>query len=132
METKITFPRAHSSLSAAAVACMLFAGSVMGNDKDHTVIVSLHVSAEGLDLSQPADARRFYTRLENAAWVVCTHGNRVGLEPVDNPTGCRQKALGNAIHSVKAPLLTQIYLESHTLREAAAQGIDVPAQVAAK
>jgi hypothetical protein len=30
------------------------------------------------------------------------------------------------------PLLTQVYLETHTLRQAAAHGIDVPAQVAAK
>jgi hypothetical protein len=29
-------------------------------------------------------------------------------------------------------LLTQVYLETHTLREAAAHGIDVPVQVAAK
>lgn len=82
--------------------------------------------------TKSADARTLYARLADAAKVVCTDGNRVGLEPVDDLTDCRQRALGNAIRSVKAPLLTQIYLANHTLREAAAVGIDVPAQVAAK
>jgi len=30
------------------------------------------------------------------------------------------------------PLLTQVYLETHTLRQAAAYGIEAPAQLAAK
>ncbi len=46
--------------------------------------------------------------------------------------GCYEKALGNAVRSANMPLLTQVYLETHTLREAAARGIDVPVQMAAK
>jgi UrcA family protein len=130
MATNIPVPRARSLMGAAAVACTLFAGSVAANDKE--VTVAFHVSTKGLDLSQPADARKFYTRLEEAARVVCTDGNRVGLEPVDDLIGCRQRALGNAIHSAKTPLLTHIYLENHTLRDAAVLGIDVSAQLAAK
>jgi UrcA family protein len=117
-------------MGAAAVACTLFAGIVAAKDKE--VTVAFHVSTKGLDLSQPADARKFYTRLEEAARLVCTDGTRVGLEPVDDLTGCRRRALGNAIRSAKAPLLTQIYLENHTLRDAATLGIDVSAQLAAK
>jgi UrcA family protein len=128
--TKTAVLRARSLMGAAAVACTLFAGIVAAKDKE--VTVAFHVSTKGLDLSQPADAHKFYTRLEVAARVVCTNGNRVGLEPVDDLTSCRQRALGNAIRSTKAPLLTRIYLENHTLRDAAALGIDASTQLAAK
>jgi UrcA family protein len=115
-------------LATAVVACTLFAGNVAAKD----VAVAIQVSARGLHLSQPAGAQMFYTRLEHAARVVCTHGNRVGLQPSPDPNGCREKALGDAIRSANMPLLTQVYLATHTLREAAARGIDVPVQVAAK
>ena len=132
MATKTAVPKARSLIGAAAVACTLFAGGATAKDKGDTVIVAIHVSTKGIDLSQPADARRFHARLEHAARVACTSGDRVGLEPVDDLTGCYQKALGNAIRSAKAPLLTQIYLEDHTPRDAAAYGIEVPAQIVAK
>ena len=129
MHTRTAVISARSVLGAAAVACTLLAGNAAAA-KDHNVTVAIHVSTEGLDLSQPADARTFYTRLENASWVACTRGNRVNLVPVDDVKGCYEEALGGAIRSAKAPTLTQIYLATHTLQEAAARGIDVPAQIA--
>jgi UrcA family protein len=130
MYTKTAVMSARSILGAAAVACTLFAGSVAASD--HRITVAIHVSTQGLDLSQPAGAQQFYTRLQHAARVACTHGNRVDLKPSPDPVGCYERALGNAIQSANVPLLTQAYLETHTLREAAARGIDVPAQMAAK
>ena len=130
MYTKTAGMSARSVLGAAAIACTLFAGNVVAGD--HGVTVAIHVSTQGLDLSQPAGAQMFYTRLEYAARVVCTHGNRVGLQPSPDPKSCYEKALGDAIRSANMPLLTQVYLATHTLREAAARGIDVPVQVAAK
>lgn len=117
-------------LGAAAIACTLLAGNVAA--RDHEVTVAIHVSTQGLDLSQSRDARTFYSRLENAAWVACTRGNRVNLAPVDDLKGCYEKALGAAIRIANAPLLTRVYLATHTLRDAAAHGIEVPAQMAAK
>src|ERR1700730_8408265 len=121
--------RAQPFRVAAAVACTLFAGNLAA--KDRTVTVALHVSAQGLDLSQPADAQTFYTRLKNAAWVVCTRANRVGLDPVDDPRSCAEKSLGEAIRSINAPGLTQIYPASHPLNQTAASGINIPVQAAA-
>jgi UrcA family protein len=115
-------------LGAAAVACTLFTGTVAAKD----ATVAIHVSTQGLDLNQPTGAHEFYTRLQHAARVVCTHGNRVDLAPAPDPEGCYEKALGDAIRSANVPLLTQVYLQTHTLREAAAHGIEVPAQMAAK
>jgi UrcA family protein len=123
--------RDRSLLGAAAVVCALFAGNVSA--KDHNITVAFHVSAEGLDLSRPGDAQTFYSRLQHAAEVACNYGReRIDLVPLDNPKACYEKALGNAIGSAKAPALTLIYLATHTLHEAAAHGIEVPAQVAAK
>jgi UrcA family protein len=130
MYTRTAAVSARSLTGAAAIACALIAGNVAA--KDHRVVVAIHVSAQGLDLSQPADAQTFYTRLKQAAWVACTDGNRVDLVPSDNLQGCYEKALGGAIRSTSVPTLTQIYLANHTLQQAAALGILLPAQMVAK
>lgn len=131
MSSKLAVAGARLVLGVAIVAGTLFAtGPAMA--RDHNVTVVLHVSAKGLDLSQPADARTFYSRLENAAWIACTRGNRVDLLPVVDLKGCYEGALGRAIRSAKQPTLTQIYLATHAPQEAAAQGIDIPPQLAAK
>jgi UrcA family protein len=111
-----TFPiNIRSRLGAASIACALFTGTVAAED----LTIALHVSAQGLNLSQPADAQTFYKRLENAAHVVCTVGNRVDLVPLDYPKRCIDKTLATAIRSVNAPMLTQIYVANHT-----AQGVE--------
>ena len=117
----------YTKTAAAIVSLFLATNALAGN-----VIVTLNVSTKGLDLSQPADARKVYRRLEHAAWILCTNGNRVGLEPVADQQGCQQNSIGDAIRGLRAPLLTQIDLQTHTLREAAAHGIEVPVEVAAK
>lgn len=128
MYTKTTTQSACSVLGAAAVAFTLFAGSAAARE----VTVAIPVSAQGFDLSKPADARRFYFRLQLAATVACTHGNRVDLRPPADPKECFEKALAAAIRTTKSPVLAQIYLDTHTPREAAVRGIEVPAQLAAK
>ena len=117
-------------LLSAVLACMLYSGALAA--RDHNVTVALPVSAKGLDLTRVTDARTFYTRLKNAAWVACTRGNRVDLLPVDDVKGCYEKALGGAVRATKAPLVTQIYLSSHTIQEAAAHGIEIPVQTAGR
>jgi UrcA family protein len=130
MSIKTAVISARSVVGAAAVAGTLFVGNAAAANPEFTV--AIQVSTKGLDLSQPAGARELYRRLQYAAWEVCQPDARVALEPVSDPKGCSEKALGDAIRSVKQPLLTQVYLETHTLGEAAAHGIKVPAQVAAK
>jgi UrcA family protein len=130
MSTKAALRHARSVLGAATLACALFAGNVAA--KEHAVIVTIHVSTHGLDLSLSPGAHEFYARLQHAAWVACTHANRVDLAPSLNPQGCYEKALGDAIRSADVPLLTQVYLNSHSIQEAAARGIGVPPQTAAK
>jgi UrcA family protein len=130
MYTKAAVTSPRLLVGVAAVLCTLFVASVAAGEK--IVTVSRHVSTEGLDLSQPADLRTFYTRLENAAWVVCTRADRVNLVRVENFTVCYEKALAGAIRAARTPALTQIYLATHTAQAAAAQGIEIPAQVVAK
>ena len=125
-----TIPRNPRLLLGTAVACALFAGNVVA--RDHEVIVALRVSTHGVDLSRPSDARIFYARLENAAWIVCTRGTRVDLVPLEDPRRCSEQALAGAVRNARAPTLTRIYLATHTLQDAAAHGIEVPPQLAAK
>ena len=117
-------------LGAAAVACALVGSNIAASDLN--VVVAIHVSTQGLDLSRSADTRTFYSRLEHAARVACTSGNRVDLAPSDYLQGCYEKALAGAIRSAKVPMLTQMYLANHTLQDAVTFGILVPAQIAAK
>jgi UrcA family protein len=117
-----------SFLGAGVVACALYAASVAAKE----VTVAIQVSTKGLDLSQPVGAHELYGRLKKAAWIVCTHGKRIDLQPSPDREGCYEKALGDAIRSANVSSLTQVYLETHTLLQAAAHGIDVPVQVAAK
>jgi UrcA family protein len=133
MYTRTAVINAWSVLGAAIVACTLFAGDVAAQGSP--VSVAMRVSTQGIDLSKPAGARELYRRLKNAAWIVCTRANRVDLEPSPDPEACSEKALGEAILSAHMPLLTQAFLETHSLGQAAAHGIDVPVapvQVAAK
>ena len=130
MHIKTAVSSAPITLCAIAIAGALFAGNVAA--QGHDVTVTIHVSNQGLDLRDPAGAQAFYARLKHAADVACTHGNRVDLKPSGDPVACYEKALAEAIRSVDLPLVTQAYLETHTLRQAAAYGIEVPARVAAK
>ena len=130
MYMRHTVMTARTLLGIAMVAGAVSAGNVAA--KDRNVTVAIPVSADGLDLSQPEGARAFYSRIKNAAWVACTRADRVGLEPSDNPQKCVEKSLANAIRAVGAPMLTQIYLEKHTLVEAAALGVRTPVSMAAK
>ena len=129
MYVKSAVVRARAVL-AAAVVCASFTGNVPA--AEHPVVVSMHVTRQGLDLRQPQDVREFYTRLRFAARVVCTHGNRVDLKPLDDPRSCFEEALGNAVRVARIPLLTQLYLANHTLGDAVTHGIEMPAQVARK
>jgi len=130
MHAKAAVTSAGILVGAATVFSTLFAGNVAA--KDHYVTVAIHVSTQGLDLTQSADAWKLYTRLKNATWVACTRADQVALAPVEDLQGCIEQALGDAVRSANKPMLTRIYLETHTLQEAAAHGIDVAAQVAAK
>jgi UrcA family protein len=130
MYTKTVFKSALPVLGAAIVACILFAGAAAA--KEHDVTVAYRVTTQGLDITQPAGAHQLYARLQHAAQVVCTHGMRVDLKPLKDEDACIENALADAVRSANKPLLTQAYLETHTLRQAAEHGIAVPMQLAAK
>ena len=116
-------------LLCAATLIGTFAGGVV-RASEYTFTVAVNVSSRGLDLNRPEDVQAFYRRVQRAAQVVCTQPGLVRVEP--SYESCYQKALANAIRSLKVPSLTGMYLEDHTLKQAEAAGIDLPPQVAAK
>ena len=119
-----------SSASVVLAVSAVLSAPVKADSPEVTVKIS--VSAAGLDLSRPADARELYGRLQHAAEIVCTHGMRVNLEPVHDFVGCYEKALGDAVGSVNREQLSIVYLATHTPDQAAAYGIEIPARMAAK
>jgi UrcA family protein len=130
MYSKTAFMSTCPVFGATVIACALFAGSVAAKDREFTV--AYRVTTQGLDVNQPAGARAMYLRLAHAAEVVCTHGMRVDLKPVEDKGACYEKALAKSIGSANLPLVTQVYLQTHTLADAAAHGIQLPVQMAAK
>lgn len=128
MDSKKAFTGAVMVLGAAIAACTLPAGSAAAKEFS----VAYQVSTQGLDLDKPAGARELYSRIKHAADVVCTHGMRVDLAPPKDPKACYEHALGQAVRMVNRPLLTQLYMATHTLQEAEARGIDVPVQLASQ
>ncbi len=130
MYTKPVFQCAIPVIGAAFIASGLIAGAAAAKDQD--VTVAYRVTTQGLDTSQPAGARALYSRLRHAAQVVCTHGMRVDLKPLKDEDACFEKALADAIRSANKPLLTQVYLETHTPRQAEEHGIELPRQLASK
>jgi UrcA family protein len=115
---------------AAVSACAILAGPV--HAEDHAVTVNISISTAGLDLSQPAGAREVYRRIQGAARTACTDGNRLDLKPPTSYTGCYEKALGDAVRSAHRRQLSIVYLDTHTPRDAAAYGIEVPVRMAAE
>jgi UrcA family protein len=131
MNTKYYIHNAKSfTCIAASVACAVLLAPAQA--KSHEVTVKIAVSTADLDLSQPADARKLYARLRHAADSACTRANIVGLEPVASYKACYEKALGVAVRSVNQLQLRMAYLATHTLDQAAAYGIEIPARMAAK
>ena len=131
MNTKApVFNTNHFICIALLAACGVLSAPVQA--KSHEVTVKITVSTAGLDLSQPAGAREVYARLQKAAGIACTHGMRVDLQPPASFAGCYEKALGEAVRSARRPQLTIVYLATHTPRDAATYGIEVPVQMAAE
>ena len=114
----------------ALAACAALTGPVQA--KNQPVTIKIPVSYAGLDLTQPAGAQDFYHRLQSAAYIACTHGRRVDLKPLLDPSTCYEKALADAIRSAKQPQLTMVYLKTHSPEDATARGIEVPVLVASK
>jgi len=130
MNTPVLAARFFTCIAAAAACAAALSSPIQAKDKEVTIAIS--VNGAGLHLNQPAGARELYRRLQHAAYIACGHGNRVDLVPVADVSGCHEKAVGDAVRSVNRPLLTMIYLETHTPQDAASHGIGVPVLVAAK
>jgi len=114
--------------SATLTVCALLSGPIYAKD----VTVNITVSAAGIDLSEPAGARELYRRIKNAAYIACTHGQRVDLKPVSSVPRCLETAIGDAVGSINRPQLTLIYLATHTPQDAWSHGINLPVLAAAK
>jgi UrcA family protein len=129
MTTKNALLRTKPYLGVAALAAsVLLTGLVHAGN---TFSIKFTVDTNGLDLTHEAGVRDLYSRLKNAADAVCNNVYRVGLEPVANYADCYEKALAAAVKLVNKPLLTQVYLDAHTLKDAAAHDVKVASLAAA-
>lgn len=130
MSINTAIANARSVLTAALMACTFLTGVAAADS--HAVTVAIKVSTQGINPADPAGARELYRRLDDAAWIACTRANRIGLEPTYDPRACADNSLADAIRSLHNPLLSMNYLETHSLKQAAAHGIELPVQASAR
>jgi UrcA family protein len=128
MNIKATSIGVRAIVGAFALGAAFLAGDAAARVFD--VKVAIHVSTQGIDVKQAAGAQELYRRIQHAADVACSYGDRIDLKPVKSFYECHEEALGNAVRSVNAPLLTEVYLQTHTIQQASSYGIHVPKQVA--
>jgi UrcA family protein len=114
------------TLVFTATAVLALSNAVRAKD----VTVDYTVSAAHLNLSDATGAREFYRRVKLAAQVVCTHGRRVDLVPLEHVQSCVEKTIRKAVRSANKPELTALYLQSHKF--ATPIRADVVVQVAAR
>jgi UrcA family protein len=119
-----TTPAFKLTAGLCLAACSVLSGPVQAGEK--IVTVRLAVAVADLDLSRPSDARELYARLSAAAQTVCGNSLRVAARPLTDFASCFQHALGDAIRSANKPQLTMVYMNTHTLQDAANRGISVP------
>jgi len=115
---------------AAAVACTALSSSIQAHG--HEVTVMVPVSTAGIDLREPDSVRKLYGRVKLAARAACGQGPRVGLQAPPSFVACYEKALADAVRSAHLPQLREVYLATHTLRDAATYGIEAPERMAAQ
>jgi UrcA family protein len=129
-QQEIDMNRPYVFCIAALTACAVLSRPVQAEERP--VSVKISVDTAGLDLGDPAVARRVYYRLQHAAFIACHGGDRVGLAPVANYPRCYEAALGNAVRSVNQPQLNAAYAAAHPMFAAAVRGFDTPARLVSK
>jgi UrcA family protein len=124
--------RAFNGISLFALVLVGSGMATMTQAAEHIIVVSKAISSAGLDLRHPTDAQAFYEQLRRGADFVCRGGMRVDVPPSSNTDACFEKSLGKAVREAHATLVTEAYLSTHTLRDAAMWGISIPSAVASR
>ena len=129
MFTKLFSQSIKCALAAAVVASLQPALSLADPLASDTV--SVKVSAAGLDVNSAAGAQELYKRLTIAAEQACGVEAEFDALRTAKFDRCYRDTLGNAVHAINRPLLTQVYVERHS-RDDAARSVAASERVAAK
>jgi UrcA family protein len=94
------------TLILAAVAVItVSAGAASAQDS-----IPMTISAKGLDLASPADAKVYYDRVRRAAAQACAGGQSDFLpSEQDLHDACIRGAIADAVAATNAPLVTALY-----------------------
>jgi UrcA family protein len=96
------------TIAAALVAATLLApAAVMAEVPEAREPVSLTVSTQGLDLTQPAGVKALQSRMDKAIAAACNPGDRIGAD-LSPDYRCRQEMAANV-----EPTLQQIAARAH-------------------
>lgn len=95
-----------ASLAAFAALAML-AGAAHAQEAQPPLAV---VQFRGASLTKPAEVKRLYARLKDAALDVCDAGyNTMAMRTALTRSACYKDALAKAVANVRSPALTVVY-----------------------
>ncbi|MFL6577500.1 MAG: UrcA family protein [Povalibacter sp.] len=106
-------------LTAIGVTALSFASATVMAE---TPLPSTVVSLQGLDLSQPSDAKQAYAKLNKAAKQVCQQFDIAEPRGMKVRNQCFKTALANAVNAVNNESLTQLHQSDRNVRLAQRMG----------
>ena len=105
-----------STVAVLALAGAAHAGPGVPADNDTP---ALHVSTQGVNFNDAAQARRFYVKLETAARLVCQAGSADRLVAGTEDITCGRDNMKAAVRKVDAPQLTAMLGARYDVRTTA-------------
>ena len=106
----MTLPKT-ATVIFASIAAFATLPAMAGSTSDVTVR-TIDVPIAGYDLTDPADARTVFAKIQRAAKRVCSnaHGDR-SLADRAEAVACRSNAIADAVTKLDMPKLTELMVE---------------------
>ncbi|MEL7541882.1 MAG: UrcA family protein [Pseudomonadota bacterium] len=103
----MTLPKSLTTLLGSALALSMLPAFAGSTTDEH--VKTMEISIAGYDLSDPADAKRVYGKIQSAAKRVCkTTTARQTLRERADEMACRADAIAQAIVALDEPVLTLV------------------------
>jgi|SRR5579864_2551623 len=96
-------------LTGTAVLATMLAGTAWADDSAATIVRTVHVRYEDLNLSSQAGSERLYRRIANAAREACGEPDPRDLAGWSAARKCESLAVAKAVSDLNSPQLAMVF-----------------------
>ena len=109
----MTLPKTATIFFASIAACATL--PAMAGSTSESTVRTVDVSIAGYDLTDPADARTVFSKIQRAAKRVCNNpnGDRSVRDRADS-IACQSNAIAEAVAKLDMPELTEVMSKGQT------------------